>query len=111
MPLSPSERALVLEDSKELELTYAAAAVRGDSAVPRDPEALVDFHYLCFIKSEQSGKVYEMDGDKKGPVDTAIVVQEDKDWLAEGLKLVKRYIEREKDTNSNFSLMALVPTD
>jgi ubiquitin carboxyl-terminal hydrolase L3 len=103
--LNPHERALALEASKELEAAHANAAQLGDTA-PGSAEDEVDFHYVCFIKS-RSGRLYELDGVKKGPIDRGVAPQ-DEDLLGPaGLKLVKEYMQREGSGNLNFSLMAL----
>ncbi|KAI0346890.1 cysteine proteinase [Trametopsis cervina] len=67
IPCRPEDRALVLEDSAELEKVYTAAALQGDTAPPDNAEDEVDFHYICFARSNKSGKLYELDGDKWGP--------------------------------------------
>lgn len=109
LPLSPSKRALALEDSRDLEIAHADAARQGSTAAPSSAEDEVDFHYVCFVPSK-SGRLYEMDGSKKGPVDKGVDLREGDDMLGENaMKLVKEFIEREKDGNLNFSLMALVP--
>lgn len=82
-------------------------ALQGDSAVPDNAEDEVDFHFVCFVKSPKTGHVYELDGDRKGPVDRGLLLGPDEDMLAEGgLKIIKEYIQRED--NFNFGLMALV---
>lgn len=82
-------------------------ALEGDSAVPINAEDEVDFHFVCFVKSPKTGHVYELDGDRKGPVDRGLLLGPDEDMLAEGgLRIVKEFIQRED--NFNFSLMALV---
>ena len=66
---------------------------RRGTAVPASAEDEVDFHYVCFVKS-RSGQLYEMDGDKKGPVNKGIALQ-DEDLLGPAaLGLVKEYIQR-----------------
>lgn len=112
-PLNPLDRALALEADTELESVYKSVALQGDSAVPTSAEAEVDFHYVCFVKSHKDGHLYEMDGDRKGPVDLGGLA-DDEDVLAEaGLSVVKKFIEREKGKggrgNINFSLLVLVP--
>jgi ubiquitin carboxyl-terminal hydrolase L3 len=67
----------------------------------------VDYHYVCFVKSPSNGHLYEMDGDKDGPVDRDDFLEGDRDLLSGGLKLVKSFIG---DGNTQFQLMALVPT-
>jgi len=112
VPLAPQDRALALEDSKDLEAAHADAAKRGDSDVPANAEDEVDFHYVCFVQSHRNGRIYEMDGDKKGPVDTGVKLREDEDLLSEcGVGLVRKFFQREKGENMNFSLLALVPSD
>lgn len=106
IPLNPRERALALEASEELEVAHADAAQQGDTIAPANAEDEVDFHYVCFTKS-RSGHLYELDGDKKGPIKRSIAPR-DEDLLGPAaLKLVKEYLEREDSENFNFSLMAL----
>jgi len=83
----------------------------GDSTVPDNAEEEVDFHFVCFVKSPKNGHIYELDGDRKGPVDRGPLLAPDEDMLAEGgLDIVREFIQRENDVNFNFSLMALVFT-
>ena len=83
----------------------------GDSAVPDDAEEEVDFHFACFAKSLKNGHIFELDGDRKGPVDRGPPLSPEEDMLAEGgLSVVREFIQRENDINFNFSLMALVLT-
>jgi len=107
-PLKPADRAQMLEDDAELESAYKAVALQGDSEVPEDPEAEVDFHYICFVKSSKSGNLYEMDGDRKGPIDRGPLGPNDDVLSPTALTAVKKYIEREEGRNSAFSLLALV---
>ena len=108
LPLAPGSRARLLEDSDELESAYREAALQGDSDVPENAEDEVDFHYTCFVKSHKDGHLYEMDGDRKGPVDWGSMEGEH-DLLSErGLRLIRKFIDREGGQNMNFSLLALV---
>jgi ubiquitin carboxyl-terminal hydrolase L3 len=109
-PLAPHQRALALEDSKDLEAAHAHAAKRGDTVVPVNAEDEVDFHYICFVPSHRNNHVYEMDGDKKGPVDTGLALNDGEDLLSKGVSLVREVIQHEGGSDLNFSLMALVPT-
>ncbi|KAF2455014.1 hypothetical protein BDY21DRAFT_387166 [Lineolata rhizophorae] len=107
--LTPRERALALESSGELESAYATAAKQGDSAVPANAEDEVDFHFVCFAKSSKNSHMYELDGDRKGPVDKGALLGSNDDIFTEGvLGIVREYIQREGGESSNFSLMALV---
>lgn len=106
--LPPREFARALETSTELEELYAQAAMSGDTPVPENAEEEVDYHYVCFTK-DKSGGVIELDGDRKGPIDRGVLLNQDDDMLSEaGTEVVRRYIERERDQNIGFNLMALV---
>ncbi|KAI9655253.1 MAG: ubiquitinyl hydrolase 1 [Trizodia sp. TS-e1964] len=108
-PLKPLDRAKVLENDAELEAAYKLAALEGDSEVPENAEDEVDFHYVCFVKSNKDGHIYEMDGDQKGPVDKG-PLGVDEDVLGErGLSLVREFVRREDSGDSNFSLLVLAP--
>lgn len=109
-PLTPKSRALSLEDSEDLERAHAAAAQKGDSAVPKNPEDEVDYHYICFVRSSKNGHLYQLDGDRKGPVDLGITLAEGEDLKEEKvLNVLRGFIFGEDGANQNFSLMALVP--
>ncbi|KAJ7846035.1 ubiquitin C-terminal hydrolase L3 [Mycena olivaceomarginata] len=104
--LNPEERAQALEESQGIAEAYRRAATQGSTAVP-NAEDEVNFHYVCFVKSPLNGHLYDLDGDKNGPVDRDLSLEGDRGMLSAGLKLVKSYI---KDGNPNFQLMALVPS-
>lgn len=84
-------------------------ALQGDSEVPANPEDDVDYHYVCFVKSHIDGHLYEMDGDRKGPVDRG-PLSPFEDVLAErGLNVIREFIQREEGKDTNFSLLVLAP--
>ena len=104
----PSARPKILENSSELEAAYLVAALDGDSEVPERPEDEVDFHYMCFAKSD-NGHLCELDGDRCGPIDVA-TLKPDEDVLCEtGLESLQQYIKTKGVENVGFSLLALVP--
>jgi ubiquitin carboxyl-terminal hydrolase L3 len=110
LPLEPEGRALALENSTELESAYRVVALKGNTEAPANAEDEVNFHYVCFVKSDKNKHLYELDGDKTGPIDRG-AIQDDEDMLStRGLKLIQDFIDRENG-NINFSLMALVPAD
>ncbi|KAF8643830.1 hypothetical protein AX16_008847 [Volvariella volvacea WC 439] len=110
--LPPDQRAQLLEDSKELEVAHTAAAKTGDSAVPESAEIEVDYHYIGFTRSNANGHVYELDGAKKGPIDTGVVLADGEDLLNQkSLKLIQDYVGRENGENIGFNLLALAPED
>jgi ubiquitin carboxyl-terminal hydrolase L3 len=87
---------------------YKEAAMQGDSNVPTDAQAEVDFHYVCFVETEHR-RIYEMDGDRKGPIDKEVTLEPGDDMLSSAsLSLVRDYIDREGDGAIAFNLMALV---
>ncbi|KAJ7481798.1 ubiquitin C-terminal hydrolase L3 [Mycena latifolia] len=103
--LDPTGRAAALEASKSIAEAYLQAATQGGTTVP-NAEDEVEFHYVCFVKSPLNGHLYEMDGDKNGPVDQDAALEGDRDLLSGGLKLVKSFLQ---NGNSQYQLMALVP--
>ncbi|KAL0576887.1 ubiquitinyl hydrolase 1 [Marasmius crinis-equi] len=110
-PLNPHERALALEASEGLEKAHALAGKSGATEAPSDLEDDVDYHYACFVRSHKSGRLYELDGMKPGPVDTGVTLTEGEDIISgPALQLVRNFIRREQQRyqNDGFSLMALV---
>lgn len=97
-----------MEDSKEIETAHASAARLGRTAVP-DLDEAVEHHYVCFVKSLKTGKLYELDGDKKGPLYTGVTLHDEDDVLCkDALRVVTDYLQRDGDEKLTFSLMALV---
>jgi ubiquitin carboxyl-terminal hydrolase L3 len=75
--------------------------------VPDDPEEEVDYHYICFA-SGSNGHVYELDGDRNGPVDRGILLGDSEDMMGEGmLAYVRAFMRRYEHENMSFNLMAL----
>ncbi|KAK7750062.1 ubiquitinyl hydrolase 1 [Diatrype stigma] len=106
--LGPKERAAVLEEDEELELAYEEVALQGDSEAPENPEDEVDFHYVCFVRSHKDGHIYELDGDRKAPVNWGASAENDM-LAGKGLGVIKQFtMQVESDTG--FSLLALSPT-
>jgi ubiquitin carboxyl-terminal hydrolase L3 len=109
-PLAPRERATLIEESDALERAHQAAAAGGDTAAP-GAEDDVDLHYVCFVKSEASGKLWEMDGRRKGPIELG-ELEEGEDVLSEkALELgVRAFLKREEEAGGGdlrFSLITL----
>ena len=99
-----------MENSKELEEAYEQVARQGSSAAPENAEDEVDYHYVCLVRSHRNGRLYELDGDRSGPVDRGDVLGPEGDLATAGGRVVREYIERGEE-NLNFSLMALVRQD
>ncbi|EMC91972.1 hypothetical protein BAUCODRAFT_28183 [Baudoinia panamericana UAMH 10762] len=110
VPLKPRQRAELVEHSDALESAHAEAAVIGDTAAPA-AEDDVDLHYVCFVKSEKDGHLYEMDGRRKGPLDRGTLDAEE-DVLSETAlnKGVRAFLKREEEAGGGelrFSLIVL----
>ena len=99
--------AQALEDSKELEAAYSGVARKGDTEAPANAEDEVDYHYVAFVKSPKSNHLYQLDGDRKQPIDLGALAS-DEDVLSEKCLSVIRGMIASEDNNPNFSLMALV---
>jgi len=101
------------ERSPSLAAAHKTAATTGDTEAP-DPEAEVDYHYVAFVRSEKDGKLYEMDGNRKGPMERAAAADkaDGDDILAseEARLAVKEFMDREEG-NVNFGLVALVAAE
>lgn len=105
--LGPLDRAFVLEEDKELESAYKEVALQGESEAPQNPEDEVDFHYVCFVRSRKDGRLYELDGDRKAPVDWGTFTEDD--ILSEkGLTVIRQFM-RVVESEVGFSLLALAP--
>ncbi|KAF7782354.1 hypothetical protein Agabi119p4_1730 [Agaricus bisporus var. burnettii] len=106
IPLDRDARALVLEDSQEIEEAYRVAALQGGTAPPAIGEE-VEYHYIAFVPNKENNKVYLMDGCRKGPVDTGVGLTPGEDFLPKALGIVKDAVSH-IDGGVHFNLMALV---
>lgn len=110
VPLKPRERATLIEESVALERAHQSAAAGGDTAAPQ-AEDNVDLHYVCFVKSEETGSLWEMDGRRKGPLNRG-QLKSDEDVLSEAAleKGVRAFLKREQEAGGGdlrFSLIVL----
>lgn len=110
VPLKPKERATLLEETQALETASLEAGGQGDSAAPA-PEDQVDLHYVCFVKSEKNGHLWEMDGRRTGPLDRG-ELRADEDVLSAAAldKGVRAFLKREEQAGGGelrFSLIVL----
>lgn len=112
--LKPEDRAEMLYQSKALEVAHADAASRGDSTAP-PADGHIDLHFVCFVKDAKEGRLWEMDGRRKGPLDRGLLGP-DEDVLSEKALAAgpKRFLENEKnaggDGDLRFSLVSLGPS-
>lgn len=96
-----------LDTSSELEQLHAEAADQGDTQAPENGVE-VDWHYTCFVASEKH-KLYELDGDRWGPLCHADLDPHLSDFDTKAIGLIKKYFVRaEEGKEVQFSVMALV---
>lgn len=110
IPLKPVARADMLYESQALEMAHQTAAAGGDTAAP-SAEDNVDLHYVCFVKSTKTNRLWELDGRRKGPLERG-QLSPDEDVLSEkALDLgVRTFLKREIEGGGGdmrFSLIAL----
>lgn len=109
-PLKARERAELLENTEALERAHSEAAQEGDTAAPSADDS-IDLHYVCFVKSEKDGHLWELDGRRKGPLDRGALSSDD-DVLSEAAldKGVRAFLKREASAGGGdlrFSLITL----
>ncbi|WPH04389.1 ubiquitin carboxyl-terminal hydrolase-like protein isozyme L3 [Acrodontium crateriforme] len=108
--LKPKERAELLETTDALETAHQAAAATGDTAAPAAEDS-VDLHYVCFVKSEKNGHLWEMDGRRKGPLDRGALGADEDVLSPQALELgVRAFLKRESEAGGGdlrFSLIVL----
>jgi len=108
IPLDREARALALEGNQEIEKAYNEAAMEGDTAPPAVGEE-VDYHYIAIAPNKTNDKIFLMDGVRKGPIDTGVMLSPGDDFFPKALGIVKDLISH-IDGGVKFSLMALVQT-
>lgn len=102
------DRTKLIDTSNELEDLYTTAANQG-STKPPDVGVEVDHHYTCFVPSVKDCKLYELDGDRKGPVARAELKEDPGDFDEKALRLMREIVEKEEgERKMYFSVMALV---
>ena len=79
--------------------------------MPENAEDEVDFHYVCFVEPSKTGHLYELDGDRKGPVDHGILGMGEEILDGGALSIIQTFMGRENGQNVNFSLLALVSAE
>ena len=95
---NPQEKGEVFKKSKEILTEHKAAVQEGQSSVQSE----CDSHFIAFIP--KNGRIYELDGQKKCPVDQGVCAEDQ--FLAKGAGLIKEYMARDPD-NINFSMIVL----
>ena len=112
LPLSPVDRAKLLESSPEIATAHAAAAIQGDTSAPTAEDS-IDLHFVAFIKSANNN-LWELDGRRKGPLNRGKIDEADDALSDAAVKLgVRNFLKREEQAGGGdlrFSLLALAPS-
>lgn len=107
VPLSPTERTVVLESSFDVQLIHKIAAQKGQSLVGGSTEGKVGYHYTCFVPVK--GRLYEVNGKLKGPVDLNVALVDGDALDDRVLKLLKEFADLGgEEVDFGLSLLALV---
>ncbi|CAI6334890.1 unnamed protein product [Periconia digitata] len=106
IPLPPEQRALALENDSALEEAYVAVATKGETQAP-DAEHVMDYHYICFVQSHKTGHLFQLDGDRKQPIDLGPL--DERGLLSDScLAVIRHLITEEEGAQMGVNLMALV---
>lgn len=106
IPLKPTERANLLNDSDMLEKAHKEAAQTGDSRAPlaEDP---VDYAFTAFVKGKDN-HLYLMEGWKKGPIDRGELAEDEDLFSPKALELGPlAVINQTKASEGRFSCVVL----
>nr|XP_027083302.1 ubiquitin carboxyl-terminal hydrolase 3-like isoform X1 [Coffea arabica] len=96
--MNPEERAVFLENDREMEVAHSVAANGGDTEA-RDN---VDTHFICFTCV--NGQLYELDGRRSGPVSHGS--SSSSSLLHDAAKVIRKMMEKNPDS-LNFNEMAI----
>uniref|UniRef100_A0A7N0URP3 Ubiquitin carboxyl-terminal hydrolase n=1 Tax=Kalanchoe fedtschenkoi TaxID=63787 RepID=A0A7N0URP3_KALFE len=96
--MNPMERALFLENDREMEVAHSVAATAGDTEATLD----VNTHFVCFACVD--GELYELDGRKSDPISHG--ASSPNTLLKDAAKVIQGMIQKDPDS-MNFSVIAL----
>jgi ubiquitin carboxyl-terminal hydrolase L3 len=110
IPLGMEERARLLYESKEFEDAHQSVAEMGDTVAPSAERAdKLGQHFVAFVK--EGGKLWELEGSRKGPIERGVLGEEDDVLSAKALELaLGRIIRMESEAGGGdlrFSCIAL----
>lgn len=96
--MDPMERAVFLENDREMEVAHSVAATGGETEASDN----VDTHFICFACV--NGQLYELDGRKSAPISHG--ASSPSSLLQDAAKVIKGIIQ--KNPNSiNFNVIAI----
>ncbi|TMW87241.1 hypothetical protein EJD97_020231 [Solanum chilense] len=96
--MDPMQRALFLENDREMEVAHSVAATAGDTEATDD----VNTHFICF--SCVDGQLYELDGRRAGPITHG--ASSPNSLLKDAATVIKKIIEQNPDS-INFNVIAI----
>ncbi|KAI4849918.1 hypothetical protein E4T44_03051 [Aureobasidium sp. EXF-8845] len=108
-----SQQSSFLSSSTDLETLYSAAANAGDTATP-EQDVEVDWHYTCFVPDPDMRALLELDGDRWGLLEHAILESDERDFSEKAREVIKKeYFGKAEGGGREgmFSVLALVRED
>jgi ubiquitin carboxyl-terminal hydrolase L3 len=98
-----------LSTSPDLETFYTTAATSGDTRTPEQGEE-VDWHYTCFVPGPDVRVLFELDGDRWGPLERGVLADDGSDFGEKARGTIKEYFEggEGRGKEGMFSVLALV---
>ncbi|XP_027334751.1 ubiquitin carboxyl-terminal hydrolase 3-like isoform X2 [Abrus precatorius] len=96
--LDPFQRAVFLENDREMEVAHSVAATAGDTTASEN----VDTHFICFTCVD--GELYELDGRKLGPIPQG--PSSPSTLLRDAAKVIQSMIQKNPDSH-NFNVIAI----
>ncbi|KAK7262157.1 hypothetical protein RJT34_29718 [Clitoria ternatea] len=96
--LDPTQRAVFLENDREMEVAHSVAATAGETQASE----YVDTHFICFACVD--GELYELDGRKSGPISHG--PSSPSTLLRDAAEVIKSMIQKNPDS-LNFNVMAI----
>lgn len=111
IPLGMDARAKLLNDSDVLHQASEASASKGDTRPLRADEDS-PHHFVALVKG-RDGHLWELEGDRKGPIDRGLLGDDEDAFSNKALDLgIRRLIKIQSEAGGNldFSCIALAPS-
>ncbi|XP_056160370.1 ubiquitin carboxyl-terminal hydrolase 3-like isoform X1 [Syzygium oleosum] len=96
--MDPCQRAVFLENDRDMEVAHSVAAAAGDTLAPD----YVDTHFICFTCVD--GELFELDGEKSSPISHG--PSSPSSLLQDAAKVIQEMIQKNPDS-LNFNVIAL----
>ncbi|CAN4099750.1 unnamed protein product [Withania somnifera] len=96
--MDPMQRALFLENDREIEVAHSVAVTAGETEATDD----VNTHFICFTCAD--GQLYELDGRRAGPISHG--ASSPNSLLKDAARVIEKIIEKNPDS-INFNVIAI----